>query len=252
MGLRLLLGKELLEQRRTYRLLVVGLLFAFVGISSPLLARYTPELIKAFAPDAAASIALPAPTTSDAVNQLLKNLAQFGGLAAILLAMGSVATEKERGTAALLLANPVSRTAFLAAKLVALATILAIGTAIAAICAWVYTAILFAPPALGPFVAMAILVWLSLVAYAAVTFVASVVTRSALAAGGIGFVALLVLGIVSAFPSLDRFVPPGLATAAGNLVLGRSADVLVPLLSTLVLIAAAVAVAWGSFRHQEL
>ena len=54
----------------------------------------------------------------DAADQFLKNLGQAGILTAILLAMGSVANEKERGTAALILSKPASRGAFLGAKLV--------------------------------------------------------------------------------------------------------------------------------------
>ena len=53
--------------------------------------------------------------------QFLKNLGQTGILAAILLAMGSVAAEKERGTAACSSPSPLSRGAFLAAKLTAIA-----------------------------------------------------------------------------------------------------------------------------------
>jgi ABC-2 type transport system permease protein len=94
--------KELREQWRTRRLLVVAVVFAIFGIGSPLLAKYTPELIAALASKEVAS-AIPPPTTADAVDQFLKNLGQTGVLAAILLAMGSVASDKERGIAALLL-----------------------------------------------------------------------------------------------------------------------------------------------------
>ena len=41
-GLSVLLSKEVLEAWRTYRLQVVAGLFVFVGLSSPLLARYLP------------------------------------------------------------------------------------------------------------------------------------------------------------------------------------------------------------------
>ena len=44
-----LFGKELREQWRTRRLLVVGVAFLAFGIASPLLARYTQELVRALA-----------------------------------------------------------------------------------------------------------------------------------------------------------------------------------------------------------
>ena len=63
------------------------------GSSSPLLARFLPEIIEAAAGDQLPTIPVPTPVPADAVDQLWKNLAQFGAIAAILLAMGAVATE---------------------------------------------------------------------------------------------------------------------------------------------------------------
>ena len=120
-----LLRKELLESIRTLRLPVVAGLFLFVGLSSPVLARYLPEIIELAGGEQLGVIEIPTPTAADAVDQLVKNLAQFGALTAILLAMGLVASEKDRGTAAFVLTKPVSRRAFLGAKLVALAVVLA-------------------------------------------------------------------------------------------------------------------------------
>ena len=91
-GFAPLLRKELLEQWRTTRLPVVATVFLLVGLSSPLLARFTPEIIKAVGGDQF-QIVLPTPTAADAYDQLAKNLGQFGALIAILLAMGSVATD---------------------------------------------------------------------------------------------------------------------------------------------------------------
>ena len=118
-GFSVLLRKELLEQWRTLRLPVIAAVFVVIGLGSPLLARFTPELLEALG-GAQFQIVLPPPTTADAVDQLIKNVSQFGILVAVLLAMGSVATEKERGTAGLILTKPASRGAFLFAKLVAI------------------------------------------------------------------------------------------------------------------------------------
>ena len=133
-----LLRKELLEQWRTLRLPVVTMIFLLVGLGSPLLARFTPEILKSVGGDQF-QIVLPTPSAADAVDQLAKNLGQFGGLIAVLLAMGAVAAEKERGTAALLVTKPISRAAFLLAKLVAIGTTLAVAVAIATAGAWFYT-----------------------------------------------------------------------------------------------------------------
>lgn len=251
-GFAPLLRKELLEQWRTARLPVVATVFLLVGLSSPLLARFTPEILKAVGGDQF-QIVLPTPTAADAFDQLTKNVGQFGALIAILLAMGSVATEKERGTAALILSKPVSRAAFLTAKIVAIATTLAISTAIAAAGAWFYTLVLFEPPPVAGYAAAAILQWLALVAYGSITFLGSTLTRSALAAAGLGVAAFIVLGILGIVPAIGHYLPTGLGEPARGLALGQSGvDVLGPMTATVALIAGLMGVAWLAFRRQEL
>ena len=254
-GLSVLVRKELLESWRTMRLPIVGGLFLLVGLTSPLLARFLPEIITAAAGDQLPAIPIPTPVAADAAAQLWKNLAQFGAFAAIVLAMGSVATERDRGTAAFVLSKTVSRGAFLGAKAAALGLVLAICVALAVAVGWFYTAILFEPLPVGGWIAFAVLAWLGLAAWAAITFLASTVTGSTAAAAGIGFGALLVLSLVAAIPNVGRFLPGGLAPPATALAAGASVaagDVVVPAVSTFVLIAVAVGAAAWSFRRQEL
>jgi ABC-2 type transport system permease protein len=247
-----LLRKELLEHWRTLRLPVVAAVFLLVGLSSPLLARFTPEILKAVGGDQF-TIILPTPTAADSIDQLAKNLGQFGGLIAVLLAMGAVATEKERGTAALLLTKPVSRAAFLAAKLAVIGLTLAVSVAIATAGAWFYTLVLFAPLSPAGVAAGAVLQWLTLMAWASITFVGSTLTRSALAAAGLGIVAFIVVGILGVVPTVGQFLPTGLGGPGRALTLGvPSPDPVVPVLSTIVVIGVAGVVSWLAFRHQEL
>ena len=251
-GFAALLRKELLEQWRTTRLPVVATIFLLVGLSAPLLARFTPEILKAVGGDQF-QIVLPPPTAADAYDQLAKNLGQFGALIAVLLAMGSVATEKERGTAALILTKPASRAAFLLAKLVAIATTLAISTVIAAAGAWFYTLVLFEPLPIAGFAAAMLLQWLALVVYATITFLGSTLTRSALAAAGLGVGALIVIGILSIVPAIGRYLPTGLGEPARGLALGQAGvDVVGPTIASVALVVGIVAVAWLAFRRQEL
>ena len=76
---RVLLRKELLESWRTLRLPIVAGLFLLVGLSSPLLARFLPEIINAAAGDQLPAIPIPTPVPADAVDQLWKNLAPVRG-----------------------------------------------------------------------------------------------------------------------------------------------------------------------------
>jgi ABC-2 type transport system permease protein len=254
-GATILLRKELLESWRTLRLPIVAGLFLLVGLTSPLLAKFVSEIIKAAAGDQLPSIPLPTPVAADAVTQTWKNLAQFGAFAAIILAMGAVSTERDRGTAAFVLSKTVSRGAFIGAKVVAIGVILALCTALATAVAWIYTAILFEPLPVPGWIALAVLAWLGLSAWAALTFLGSAVTGSTAAAAGIGFGALVLLSIASAIPNVGRFLPGGLAAPAVALASGSpvdAGDVVAPVVATVVLIAVAIGAAAWSFGRQEL
>jgi ABC-2 type transport system permease protein len=250
-----LLRKELLESWRTLRLPIIVGLFLLVGLSSPLLARFLPEIVEAAAGDQLPPIPLPTPVASDAADQLWKNLAQFGAIAAIVVAMGAVSTERDRGTAAFVVSKTVSRGGFLGAKVAAIAAVLGAGVLLAVAVGWFYTAVLFEPLPVAGWIAFGLLAWVGLSAWAALTFAGSTVTGSTAAAAGIGFVALLVLSIAAAVPTVGRYLPGGLAAPAVALAAGAPVevgDVVAALLGTVALIAVALAISVWSFRRQEL
>jgi ABC-2 type transport system permease protein len=254
-GFGILLRKELIESWRTRRLPVVALLFIGVGILSPLTARYLNEILEVAMGDQL-PLVLPAPSALMAVEQLQKNLGQLGALAAIALAMSAVSGELDRGTAALVLAQPVGRPAFLVAKLAAIATVLGICVALASVVAWAYTTILFDVQPVGGWAAMAVLSWLGLLAWASITFLASTATGSTMAAAGIGFVALIGITLLSIVPALDRLLPTGLVAPAIGLAGGAAAvdttNLATAVAGTLVLVVACAGGAVLAFRRREL
>jgi ABC-2 type transport system permease protein len=257
-GFGVLLVKELREQWRTNRLPVVATVFLLFGIASPVLARYLKELVNALGEQATGGIQImvPEPTVADAIGQLLKNLGQFGILIAILLAMGTVAAEKEHGTAALILTKPASRLSFLLAKFVAIGTTLAVAVVLGCGLGAAYTVLLFdgARLPLGGLAGMTVLLWLAISAYAALTFLGSTVTHSALAGAGIGFAALVVTGIIAALPTIGAYMPISLLVPAANVAVGEApgGELLGPVLVALLFICVPFGLAWLSFRHQEL
>lgn len=251
-GFAVLLRKELREAWRTSRLLVAGTVFLVFGILSPLLAKYMPELIGLLGTPGGMAISLPAPVIGDAVDQFLKNLGT-AAFVVILLAMGVVAREKERGTAAFVLAKPAGRLAFLAAKFAALALLCAGGLALGGAAMYGYTAYYFAPLPVGGFLAGCALLLLALLVYAAVTFLGSTLTDSTPVAAGVGIGAYLALALIGAIPRVAPYTPGGLFAPARALALGESPGGLAAsLLANLALVGLALAASWLVFRRQEL
>ena len=119
--------------------------------------------------------------------------------------------------------------------------------------AWFYTAVLFEVLPLPGVIASAVALWLSLLALAAMTFLCSVLARSALVAGGAGFVALIVTSIVSAFPIVGPYMPTALWKPAVDLALGTDpGSVGGPAVASVAFVAGCLGLAAAAFRRQEL
>lgn len=253
-GYREMVVKELLEAWRTRRLIVIALLFTALGITAPVVTKLLPDIIRAVGPTGF-EVEIPTPGIADVLDQLLKNTVQFGALAAILLTMGSVATERERGTAAFVLSKPVTRAAFLWAKVVAIAIEFAIAIGLATAGAWIYTVLLFSRPAILPWVELAAIVWLSTMVYASITFLGSVVAKSSLGAAGIGFLGLIVLSLASIVPNLGAWLPAGLQAVAKSIAMAEPSPDLQPMTTigvAVAIIAGSLGLAWLRFRRTEL
>ena len=217
-----LIRKDLLEQWRTFRLPAIGLVFLIFGLMSPLLAKYTGELVERFAGDI--EVSFPTPTFKDAYDQIIKNLGQIGPIAAVFLGMGAIATEKQKGTAALILTKPVSRGAFIASKFLALLATVSTSVILACAAGYAYTAILFEAPPFGGYFAFTLLILLSITVYASMTFLASTLFKAPLAAAGVGLAAFAITAGVASLPGIGKYMPIALYAPARELALGGAPE----------------------------
>ena len=199
--------KEWMELIRTYRLLIVAVVLVFFGLTSPLLAKYTPEIITLFPGGEDISKIIPPPTVWDAVTQYVKNMTQFGIILALLLTMGVVAQEKDKGTAAMVLVKPMPRGAFLGAKFLSLAAMFAICLIAAGLACYYYTLLLFEALDILHWLALNALLFLYVMVYVAITLFCSTLVKSPPAAGGVALGLVVVLGLVGAIPGLGKYLP---------------------------------------------
>ncbi|MGB9593424.1 MAG: ABC transporter permease [Anaerolineae bacterium] len=249
MRLGTLLKKELLESWRTYRAVVLGVVFLVFGILSPAAARYMPDIFAAMDMQGIV-IQLPPPTVADANVQFVKNMSQIGAIVVILIAMGVVSRERDKGTVAFTLSKPVPRGAFLLAKALAIVTWAAL--ALATLAHWYYTRLLLGPLPLGDCLAMAALTGVYLTALVAITFLGSTLTKSLAVSAAVGFGGYLLISLLGSIPRLAPYLPGdllGRALAAGNGALQMAWG---GLISSVVIAVGCWAVAWLVFRRVEL
>ncbi|MGE5224950.1 MAG: ABC transporter permease [Omnitrophica WOR_2 bacterium] len=245
--------KEIMEQVRTSRLLILTVVLVAFGLMSPLFAKYTPELLRMLPGGEDFASMVPEPTLLDSVAQYVKNVNQFGILLALLFTMGVVAQEKERGTAAMMLVKPISRGAFLLAKFVALGLAFLISIVLAGIGAYYYTMILFSAPDFGAWMALTALIWLQVLVYIALTLLFSTLVRSQAAAAGLGLGAILIFSLLGSLPSLGRYLPGELVSwGMGFFTPARLSAAWPAFWVSLGIILVSLAAAWLVFERQEL
>ena len=245
--------KELIELARTSRLLILVVVLGFFGLSSPLLAKYTPEILRLVPGAEDFAFLIPPPSVVDAIGQYIKNIHQFGVLLALLLAMGMVSQERERGTAAMMLAKPLPRSAFLASKFIALSLGFFLALLAAGLGGYYYTLVLFQAVDVGAWLLLnGALLWIVMV-YTAITLLFSTLLRSQAAAAGLGLGVILVFSVLGSVPSIAQYFPDYLVVWGTSLLLGSPQINPWPaLISSLGLILLSLVVAWWVLENQEL
>lgn len=246
-------GKEFKMQWRTKRIIIVCAVFIIFGLISPLLAKFTPELLTSI--DGAEQFAdlIPEPTTSDAIAQYIKNLTQFGFILVIVLGMGAVAGEKDKGTATMMLSKPLTRWSFLLSKFFTQSTIYLLAMLLGGLGAYYYTHLLFGGLEFGPFLFGNLLLWLWLLVFAAATLVGSVIADNTAVAAGIAFLLSVFLLLAGAIPNIGQLMPSGLVAWASQLGLaGEIAANGGAVVMAIVLIIVGLLTATAVFEQQEL
>ena len=253
-GYRELLEKEVIEAWRTHRFILVAALYVVLGIASPVIVRYLPELQGLLGPVdeelGFGELGLP-----DAIDLLVRNVVQFGSIAAVLLTMGAVAGERERGTLGTILARPVSRTAFLAAKFVGIAMILGLATFLGVLATFLYSSLLFGATDPLAWAQSALFLLLAVLVPAAITFLGSVLAPSPFGAAAIGVAGLAVLSVGSSLPTANPFFATGLAELARAMPIegiGPDLDPGVTVAVSIGIVLVSLALAWLRFRRADV
>ncbi|HPH95161.1 MAG TPA: YhfC family glutamic-type intramembrane protease [Anaerolineaceae bacterium] len=207
-------GKELLYQWRTSRVLIILVVFCLFGLTSPVLAYFTPEILKSIQGAEQFASLIPSPTVADAYLQYIKNMSQFGFILAVLLGMGAVAGEKESGTAVMVLSKPLPRWAFLLSKFTAQVLVYLGAFILAGMGAGFYTWYLFAELDAAGFALVNVLLFAWLLPFVAITLLGSAWGKSTGAAAGIGLGGSVLLMLLGSIPQYGQIFPGALATWA--------------------------------------
>jgi ABC-2 type transport system permease protein len=253
-GFGIFARKEFTEIVRTWRIWVIPGIALFFALSGPLLAKYTPQILTAALGSQGEAIfqALKTPTYLDAYAQWIKNLSQIMLFAIIIIYGGLVSSEKKSGTAILVVTKPVSRPAFVVAKVLVHGAFIAVTVIAGTALTWAITKVAFvdAPPAA---LWTATLAWLAFALFfLAVMALVSVLVDSQAGAAGIGLGLYAVVSLSTLWRPMLLFSPAGLAAAPMAIAAGKDFPLAIPMLVTIAATIVLIYAAAEAFRLKEI
>lgn len=253
-GFGAFMKKEALGTRRTWRLWVLPGVLVFCGLTSPATAKLLPFIAKSAAKSShGAVISLPPPVALDAYTQFLGNLAQLALLVILVSCGGLISSELKSGTGVLVLAKPLPRWAFIAAKTAMQIALTVAATVMATLVCLAITAALFGHVDPAGRLVGAVGVWLIYATLFTVVMVClSTVMGSQAGAAGTGFGVFLSFAVLDALPVLSRFTPIGLSSLPAHVLEGKPAAMFWPIVTSVLLTIVAGALAVRAFTAKEI
>lgn len=163
---KVLVGKELRESWRSFKLLWLPLVFILLGVSDPILNYYMMDILKAVGgiPEGFQMV-MPEFSAADIIAASTGQFQSIGLIVLIATFVGTISRERQNGTATLLYVRPISHSALFLSKWF-VATLVAMISVIAGYAASLYyTVILYGPVEWNRFIAMlaTYLLWICLV-----------------------------------------------------------------------------------------
>ena len=245
--------KEIIELQRSYKALILGLVFVLFGFMSPGLAKVMPELFKGMS-TGNITISVPSATYLDAYAQFFKNITQMGMIVLLLLFATSLSSEMGKGTFIMPLSKGLSRDAVILSKY-------AVSLLAFSACYWLsalidiaYTRMLFGT-ALAPSCVLSLsALWLfGAFLLALLLFSGTLVSGNY---GGLIFCVGIVFTLMAAniIPGVERLSPLYLASQNSALLAGAlQPEAMIPSLSiTLLSIIAMISGACFVFRNKTV
>jgi len=245
-----LIQKEMSEQLRSGRFIILLVAFLFFGIASPLTAKFMPAILPSIIKGQNITIQIPEGTWQDAIGQFVKNISQMCVFIIILLSMGTVAREKENGTASFLLVKPVSRNLFILSKFSSQLIVLVVSMVLGFLTAVLYTNIFFGSFPMIPFAQIALILLLYLIVIQCITIFFSVLIKTQIPAGILAFATTLLLSAVSILGKPGMFSPSHLFDESQT-ILKESIMNWQPFAGSLVIIICCIGGALRIFRNWE-
>jgi ABC-2 type transport system permease protein len=248
------LKKEINEIIKTNKIYILPAVFLFFGLLSPLTAKFTPQILKAFAKsDEMTFIFTKEPSFIDSYAQLFNNISQLCFIV-ILVFAGTIVGEKVKGTAILVLTKPVSRAKFIISKFIAAIGLYTAAFILATVACVYYTYLLF-PVFYNDKLPLSLFtLWIFGVFLISMTIFISTISKSFTVSAVLGIAGFLVISATTAIPYVKK-VTPGIFGSLGVEILSAKSlpiDAIAPLITAVVISVGFIVGSIYVFKRQEI
>lgn len=245
--------KEFTENWRTFKLMIMLVVFLIFGILSPLTAMFTPEILKMAGLNPAA-IGMSNPTFMDSWAQFFKNVGQMGLLVLVIVFSGMMATEFTKGTLINILTKGMKRSTVILSKFTVATMIWTLSYLLCLAVCYGYTAYYFTMDELNNGFVSFFSIWLYGILLIALVIFGGVLFKniygSLLLTGGL----VVVMTLINIVPKFQKYNPATLTGYNLPLLMGQKnlSDILPALIISAVLIVAVMAASIMAFNKKQV
>jgi ABC-2 type transport system permease protein len=211
--------KEIIEQIRTFKWLIIVTVFFIFGMLSPLTAKLMPIILSGMKVEGM-EIIFPDPTAMDSYVQFFKNVTQMGIVVILLVFGGTLSNELTRGTLINILAKGLRRHTVILSKYTAALLLWTMGYVVASVTTYGYTLYLFGAFEVENLVFSLLCFWLFGCFVIALIFLSSTLTGGNFGGLILTALALVVMLMLNISPKVEKFNPITLAAKNVKLLAG--------------------------------
>lgn len=251
-----MLVKETKELIKSYKILILPLIFTVILIMQPIMLKLLPSLLQqegTLPPGTV--ITMVEPVASDVLSSLLGQFEQLGVITIVLIMMGTIVEERASGVSAMVLVKPIGREKYYFTKLI-IYGLLVIGSFIIGIgVSGYYTEILYSGVVWGNIFKGALVYIPNLILLISIVMFFSSFLKKQLAVAVSAIGVYTILAIVPKY--LGDFISsisPGAGVSAANKILSGVPNVefFKPVISVSILALVFILIGWYIFKNQEI
>ncbi|MGO1044341.1 ABC transporter permease [Clostridioides difficile] len=226
--------KEFIENLRNYKLFSLVALFLILGISSPLSAKFMPDLIAHFAPTLKVTAA---PTALDSWTQFSSNISGLGMSLTLIIFCNILSNEYSKGTLVIMLTKGLSRSSVILSKFSVTVIIMSIGFWLSFLAAYGYTIYFWPDANLYHIVFSAFSLWLIGIMYISILILGCVLFKSAFPSVLLVLVSTITISLLSLPKQLAPYSPNFIISKNIDLISGKvlASEFIIPIIVTIII-----------------